>query len=108
MSVPTPFCLVHNALTLSHSVAFNPDDIGVIDNPIADCIGQGRIIQIRMPARHIELGAKDGRGRFCAGFHQLQHIPRFAFFKWIQEPLGQDIFLSEVNLLSWFLVGISN
>ena len=74
LSVPTPFCLVHNTLAFSHGVAFNPDDIGVVDYPVADGIRQGRIIQILVPARHIELGAEDGRGCFGPGFHQLQHL----------------------------------
>ena len=42
MSAPTPFCLVRNALAFSHSVSFNPDNIGVIDNPVTDCISQSR------------------------------------------------------------------
>lgn len=36
MLFPTPFVLFHNALALSRGVAFNPDDIGVIDNPVTD------------------------------------------------------------------------
>ena len=55
MLVPTPFSLFHNSLALSHCVAFNPDDIGLIDNPDTDGIGQSRGIQVFVPARNIEL-----------------------------------------------------
>ena len=44
LSVPMPFVLFHNALALSHGVAFNPDDIGVIDNPVTDGISQSRVM----------------------------------------------------------------
>ena len=46
MSVPTPFSLFPNSRALSHSVAFIPDDIGVVDNPVADGIGLNWVIQI--------------------------------------------------------------
>ena len=81
MSVPTPFHLVNNTLALSPGVAFNADDMGVIDYPVADGIVQSRVIQILMPARHIELRAEDGRGRFGSGLHQLQYILYFAFLR---------------------------
>ena len=41
---PHAVCLVYNALALSHGIAFNSDNIGVIDNPVTDGIGQSRII----------------------------------------------------------------
>ncbi len=64
LSVPTPFGLVHNALTLSHGVTFNPDDIGIIYDPVTDGVSQSRVIQVLMPARNIELRAENGRGCF--------------------------------------------
>ena len=64
LSVPTPFVLFHNALALSHGVTFNPDDIGIIYDPVTDGVSQSRVIQVLMPARNIELRAENGRGCF--------------------------------------------
>ena len=61
LSVPTPFVLFHNALALSHGVTFNPDDIGIIYDPVTDGVSQSRVIQVLMPARNIELRAENGR-----------------------------------------------
>ena len=99
LSVPTPFVLFHNALALSHGVTFNPDDIGIIYDPVTDGVSQSRVIQVLMPARNIELRAENGRGCFGSGLYQLQHIPCFALLQRIQEPFIQDQQLRFLQLL---------
>ena len=63
-SAPVPFALCHNTLALYRGVAFNPDDIGIVDNPVTDGIDKSRVVQILVPARNIELKAECCRGCF--------------------------------------------
>ena len=46
MLVPTPFALFHNTLTLYHGVAFNPDDIGVINIPVTDGVSHNGFVKV--------------------------------------------------------------
>jgi len=84
------FCLPGDAFALAHGVALHPDRIGIIDDPVADGIGQLWVVSIFMPAGHIELRAKNDRRNLASGFYQFQHVPRLIFFERIQHPLVEN------------------
>src|SRR5699024_1498250 len=54
--------LFRNALALAHGFALDLDGVGVVDDPVTDGVGQGRIVQVLVPLTGVILGTEDGRG----------------------------------------------
>ena len=51
------------------------DGIGVVDDALADGVGQGRLAYLLVPSAHFKLGAEDGGSLLVAPLGNLQQIP---------------------------------
>lgn len=82
--------LFGNCVQPSHGLALNGQYMRVVNDSVADRIGQRRVIQKLMPAGDVKLGAEYGGRHLAPRLNQLQQIPGFAFLQRIQEPFVQN------------------
>lgn len=82
--------LLGNALALAHGFTLDLDGIGVVDNPVTDCISQGGVIQVLVPFAGVILRTEDGGGHFVPGLNQFQRIPGLRLLERIEPPFIQD------------------
>ena len=59
------FPLAHGLLAANHY------RVGVMDNPVADGVGQKRVGQLLRPARNIKLGTEDRGVSLLPGLHDF-------------------------------------
>ena len=67
--------LLRNALALAHGFALNLDGIGVVDDPVTNGVGQGRVVQVLVPLTGVILGTEYGGDHLVPCLYHLQHIP---------------------------------
>ena len=67
--------LLWDTLALSHGLALDLDGIGVVDDPVTNGVGQGRVVQVLVPLTGVILGTEYGGDHLVPCLYQLQHIP---------------------------------
>lgn len=82
--------LFGDSLSFSHGVRVaNDDGVGVVDDAVADSVGEDRITELGVPTANVELGAEDGGGLLVPGLDDLQQIPRLTLFQREQQPFAR-------------------
>ena len=56
-----PIALTEKYLSLIH-ISLDLDGIGIVDDPVADGVGQSVVVQILVPLAGVILGTEDGGG----------------------------------------------
>ena len=70
-----PSGLVSQALDLAHGIiAANDDGVGIVDDTIADGVGQRGLADLLVPAADLKLGIEDGGSLFVTALGDLQQI----------------------------------
>lgn len=97
--------LLRDALALAHGLSLDLDGIGIVDDPVADGVGQSGVVQILVPLAGVILGTEDGGGHLVSGLYQFQYIPGLCFLEGIEQPLVQDEQLVLLELFHVIPVG---
>lgn len=64
-----------SALVLAHGITFELYLVGVVQQPVAYGVGQGRVTDIGVPVPDGALAGNNGGARLIAVFHDLQPVP---------------------------------
>ena len=73
--------LLRDALALAHGLSLDLDGIGIVDDPVADGVGQSGVVQVLVSLDGVILGTEDGGGHLVPGLYQFQHIPGHCLFE---------------------------
>lgn len=71
------------ALALTHGdgirTSGNHDAVGIMDDAVADSVGQGGFANLLVPAAYVELGAENDGSLFVPGLGNFQQVSGFGF-----------------------------
>jgi len=86
-----PLLILRNAFAFPHRVfTVDHNRVRVVDNAIADSVGEDGIAELITPARDIKLRAKYGGYLFVPGLNNLKQITGLHIHQRIEQPFVND------------------